>query len=168
MNMKEHILAAMREQFELWDELLSSLSEREVTAQRFDLDWSIKDVVAHLWAWQQISIARMEGGVLDREPKYPGWIVDSMEDWEEDADRVNALTFEKYYEKSWSEIYANWRNEFLRFLALGNDVSQRDLLDGDKYPWLKGYSLASILISSYDHHQEHLEKLRDSLENTTR
>lgn len=168
MNMKEHILAAMREQFELWDELLSSLSEREVTAQRFDLDWSIKDVVAHLWAWQQISIARMEGGVLDREPEYPGWIVDSMEDWEEDADRVNALTFEKYYEKSWSEIYANWRNEFLRFLALGNDVSQRDLLDGDKYQWLKGYSLASILIASYDHHQEHLEKLRDSLENTTR
>jgi hypothetical protein len=168
MNMKEHILAAMREQFELWDELLSSLSEREVTAQRFDLDWSIKDVVAHLWAWQQISIARMEGGVLDREPEYPGWIVDSMEDWEEDADRVNALTFEKYHEKPWSEIHGNWRNEFLRFLALGNDVSQRDLLDGDKYPWLKGYSLASILIASYYHHQEHLEKLRDSLKNTTR
>ncbi len=38
-------------------------------------------------------------------------------------------------------------------------VSKRDLLDGDKYPWLHGYSLAFILVASYDHHQEHHEKL---------
>jgi hypothetical protein len=112
--------------------------------------------------------ARMEGGVFDREPEYPRWIVDSIENWEEDADQVNALTLERYHEKPWSESYRIWRDGFLRFLALGNDVSQRDLLDGDKYPWLKGYSLASILIASYDHHQEHLEKLQASLENSKR
>ena len=168
MKMKEHILAAMREQFELWDELLSSSSEREITAPRFDLDWSIKDVIAHLWAWQQISIARMEGGVFDREPEYPGWIVDSIENWEEDADRVNALTFDTYHEKPWSLIYGNWRNGFLQFLELASNVPERNLLDGDKYPWLNGYNLAAILIASYDHHQEHLEKLQDSLENKQR
>jgi hypothetical protein len=37
-------------------------------------------------------------------------------------------------------------------------------LDGDWYPWLKGYSLASILVASYDHHQEHLGKLLDWLQ----
>lgn len=80
-------------------------------------------------------------------------------DWEEDADRVNALTFETNHEKSWSEIYHNWKNGFLRFLELGNEISEKDLLDGDRYPWLKGYSLAFILVASYDHHQEHIEKL---------
>jgi hypothetical protein len=95
----------------------------------------------------------------DRQPEYPKWIVSLGEDWEEDSDRVNALTFENNHEKPWSEVYQNWKNGFLRFLELGNEISERDLLDGDKYPWLKGYSLASILIASYDHHQEHLEKL---------
>jgi hypothetical protein len=159
MNMKDHILAAMREQFESWEKLLASLSEQEITTPHFDFDWSIKDVMAHLWAWQQISIARMEGGVLDREPEYPKWIVESIENWEEDANRVNALTFERNHEKPWSEIYHNWKNGFLRFLELGVKISERDLLDGDRYPWMKGYSLAGILIASYDHHQEHLEKL---------
>ncbi len=28
-----------------------------------------------------------------------------------------------------------------------------------RYPWLRGYSLAFILVASYDHHQEHIEKL---------
>jgi mycothiol maleylpyruvate isomerase-like protein len=52
MNMKEHILAARREQLDNWEELLASLSEEQITAPHFDYDWSIKDVIAHLWAFQ--------------------------------------------------------------------------------------------------------------------
>src|SRR5687768_9538384 len=163
MNMKEHILAALTEQFASWEELLASLSEEQITAPHFDFGWSIKDVMAHLWAWQQISIARMEAGVLHRELKLPKWILSLGQAWEKDADRVNALTFETNHERSWSEIYQTWKNEFLRFVELGNKISERDLLDGDRYPWLKGYSLAFILVASYDHHQEHLEKLTNWL-----
>ncbi len=163
MIMKEHILAALREEFENWENFLSELNEEQITEPRFDLDWSIKDVVAHLWAWQQISIARRQGGVQNREPDYPKWIVESIENWEDDSDQVNALTFEIYHQKPWSEIYENWRSGFLRFLDLGNQMSERDLLDGDRYRWLNGYSLAFILVASYDHHQEHIEKVRNAL-----
>ena len=159
MNMKDHILTALGEQFNSWEELLASLSEEQITAPHFDLDWSIKDVVAHLWGWQQISIARMEAGMLNREPESPQWVMDLSGAWEEDADKTNARIYEINHEKPWAEIHENWRNGFLRFLELGSKISERDLLDGDRYPWLKGYSLAAILVASYDHHQEHLEKL---------
>jgi hypothetical protein len=162
MNMKEHILTALQEQFKNWNELLANLSEEQLTAPSFELDWSIKDVIAHLWAWQQISSARVESGALDREPEYPAWIV-RIENWEENVDRVNAVTFEKNHTKSWPEVYQNWKEGFRRFLELGDKISERNLLDGDRYPWLKGYSLAFILVASYDHHQEHLEKLTDWL-----
>jgi hypothetical protein len=157
--MKEHILVALREQFDKWEELLAVLNEEQLTTPHFDFDWSIKDVIAHLWAWQQISIARMEGGLHDREPVLPKWIVESIENWEEDADRVNALTFERQHNKPWSEIHQIWREGFLRLLEVGNQISERNLLDSDRYAWLNGYSLAFILIASYDHHQEHVEKL---------
>jgi hypothetical protein len=159
MNMKDHILAALREQFESWEELLSTLSTEQITAPHFDLDWSIKDVMAHLWAWQQISIARMEAGINNQEPQFPQWIVESHEDWEENASQTNALTFEKYHNQPWIEIYQNWRNGFLQLLDVGSEISEKDLLDGSKYSWLNGYSLAFILVASYDHHQEHVEKL---------
>ena len=164
MNMKEHILAALREQFERWEALLSSLTEEQINTQRFDLNWSIKDIMAHLWAWQQISIARLEGGVKDRAPELPKWIIDSVENWEEEADQVNALTFELNHEKPWSQIYQTWRAGFLSLLEVGNKLSERNLLDGDRYPWLKGYSLAFILVASYEHHQEHFEKLTNLLQ----
>jgi hypothetical protein len=38
MNMKGYILAALREQLERWEELLSSLSEERITAPHFDYD----------------------------------------------------------------------------------------------------------------------------------
>ena len=164
MNMKDHILAALQEQFTRWEELLASLLEEQITSPQFDLEWSIKDVMAHLWAWQQISIARLEAGKLDLEPQYPAWIMSIGDDWEENADQVNALTFENNHAKPWLEVSQNWKNGFLQFLELGNQISERDLLDGDRYPWLKGYNLASILIASYDHHQEHLEKLNEWLQ----
>jgi hypothetical protein len=163
MNMKEHILAALREKFNSWEELLAGLREEQIIAPRFDLDWSIKDVIAHLWAWQQISIARMEAGVQDREPEFPKWMLEGVENWEENPDQVNAVIFEQQHGKPWPEIQGNWRSGFLRFLELGSKISERDLLDGERYTWLKGYSLAAILIASYDHHQEHFEKLPASL-----
>jgi len=163
MNMQEHILNALREQFNRWEEVLGSLSEAQITAPSFDLNWSIQDVIAHLWGWQQISIARMEGGVHDREPEFPKWVAELGEDWEENADQTNAWMYKTYHEQPWSTVHQNWSEGFLRFLEIGERIPEKDLLDGDRYPWLGGFPLASILLSSYDHHQEHFEKLMDWL-----
>jgi hypothetical protein len=159
MNMKDHILIALREQFNHWEELLATLSEEQITAPSFDDDWSIKDVINHLWAWQQISIARMEAGALNHEPNFPKWIAKLGEDWEADADQTNASIYKNNHDKPWAEVYQNWKNGYLRLVEAGNEIPQPNLLATGLYPWLGGYSLALILIASYDHHQEHLEKL---------
>ena len=165
MNMKEHILSALKEQFENWNQLLGSMSEEQIINPRFDLNWSIKDVIAHLWGWQQISIARVEGGLHDQEPQFPIWVAELQTGWEEHADQTNATIYKANHLLPWSKVYLNWRNGFLQFLELSERVSEKDLLDGSRYPWLKGYSLAHILLASYDHHQEHLEKLTDLQQN---
>ncbi|MCI0609388.1 MAG: hypothetical protein L0Z71_10045 [Anaerolineae bacterium] len=51
-----------------------------------------------------------------REPKYSKWIVDIGEDWEDNADRVNALTYEANHDKPWIEIHQIWRDGFLQLL----------------------------------------------------
>ena len=109
MNMKDHILLALREQFDRWEELLAGLSEEEITAPHFDLDWSIQDVMAHLWGWQQISIARMEGGVLDRKPEFPQWVTELDSVWEEDANQTNARIYQIFHRQPWSRVHQNWR-----------------------------------------------------------
>ncbi len=155
---------ALKEQFTRWEELLKNLSEEQITISRFDDNWSIKDVIAHLWGWQQISIARIVAAKLNQEPEFPKWIMEMDGNWEENANQTNAWIYETHHTKSWSEVYQNWRVGFLKLLASAEPVPEKDLLDGSRYSWLKGYSLAFILVASYDHHQEHLEKMIAALQ----
>ena len=159
MNMKEHILTALREQFDRWEELLASMSEEQINAPLLPSEWSIKDVIAHLRAWQQRSIARMEAALFNREPEFPMWLAGIDPDSEGHTDQVNAWIFENSREQPWVKVYRSWSEGFLRFLESGEGVSEKDLLDSNRYPWLKGYPLAYILLASYDHHQEHYVKL---------
>ena len=159
MNMKEHILTALREQFNRWEELLASMSDEQITAPHLPSNWSIKDVIAHLRAWQQRSIARLEAALFNREPEFPKWLPELDPDSEGNTDQTNAWIYETYRELPWSKAHQNWREGFLRFLEVAEAISEKDLLDAGRYPWLEGHPLAFILLASYDHHQEHLEKL---------
>jgi hypothetical protein len=159
MNMKEHILTALREQFTRWEALLARLSVERLTIWQTLDDWTTHDVIAHLWAWQQISIARMEAATLNREPELPQWVAALQTDWEENANRTNAWVYATYHPQPWSMVYQHWSDGFRRFLELGAGISERDLLDASRYAWLEGHPLAIVLLASYDHHQEHLEKL---------
>jgi hypothetical protein len=159
MNMKDHILTGLREQFNRWEELLAGMGVDQITAPLLPSDWSTKDNIAHLKAWQQRSIARLEAALANREPEFPRWLPGQDPDAEGITDRTNAWIYETYREQPWSKVHQDWREGFLHFLESGEGISEKDLLDAGRYPWLKGYPLAYILLASYDHHQEHLEKL---------
>src|SRR5690349_23848834 len=159
MNMKDHILAAMREQFDSWEKLLASLDEKQLTTPHFDDDWSIKDVMNHLWGWQQITIARIQAAAQDGKLEFPNWINELGTVWEESAEQTNTQIYKNFHAQPWSETYQNWQRGYLHLLETSETIPEKNLLDGDWYPWLNGHSPSAYLISSYDHHQEHLEKL---------
>ena len=159
MNMKEHILAALREQFTRWEELLASLTDEQITAPHLPSDRSTKDDIAHLRAWQQRSIARLEAATHNREPEFPLWLPGLDPDSEGNTDATNAWIYETYRDLPWSRVHRDWRGGFLRFLELGEGIPEIELLDGSRYPWLNGLPLAAVLLGSYDHHREHLDEL---------
>ncbi len=160
MIMKQHILTALSEELDRWEGLLAGLSEQQLTASLQPSAWSIKDVIAHLMAWQQYSIARLEAAMLDRETEFPKWLAELPPDSEDNADQTNVWIYETYREQFWSTVHQNWKEGFLRFLELGEALSEEDLLEKE-YPWFKGYALYVILVSTYGHHHiEHYEPLR--------
>ena len=160
MNMHQHILAALREEQQAWEMLLAGLSSEFISAPLTPSEWSIKDVIAHLRAWQQRSIARMEAAVHNREPVFPTWSAGLDPELEASTDQVNAWIYAAAHDQSWPVVYQNWKTGFERFLELAQVIPERDLLDGGRYPWLSGHPLAFILVASYDHHQEHLDILQ--------
>jgi hypothetical protein len=159
MHSKQQILKMLRKEFARWEELLATMSEKEITDPFLPSVWSIKDVMAHLTAWQQISIARMEAARAGTEPLFPTWLGVSDPESEHDLELINGRIYETYKDHAWSSVHRDWREGFLWFLALAEEISEDDISDPDKYPWLKGYSLFAVLQGSYEHHQEHMESI---------
>jgi hypothetical protein len=159
MNMKEHLLAALKEQLNNWEELLDHLSNNQINILLVPSDWSVKDVLSHLRAWQQRSIARLEAAIFDREPIFPNWLPELDPDLEVNTDQINAWIYETHRDESWVTVRQNWKDGFSRLLELGESISERDMMDESKYTWMETRPLALILIGTYDHHQEHLDKL---------
>jgi len=159
MSMKEHILSALREQLNNWEELLGQLSDNQINVSLTPSNWTAKDVVSHLSTWQQRSIARLEASLSDREPVFPKWLPELDPDSEGGTDRINAWIYKTYHDQPWPTVQQDWRAGYLRFIELGERISERDMIDESRYTWMGIRPLALVLISSYDHHQEHYDKL---------
>ena len=164
MNMKDHLLAALKEQLNNWEELLDHMSNNQINVLLVPSNWSTKDVLSHLRAWQQRSIARLEAALSDREPIFPKWLPELDPDSEVSTDQINAWIYETHRDESWVTVRQNWKDGFSRLLELGERISERDMMDESRYIWMEMRPLALILIGTYDHHQEHLDKLLAWLE----
>jgi hypothetical protein len=160
MDDKKQIMSMLKEEFDRWVELLAGLSEEQITDPSLPAYLSTKNVVAHLWAWQQRSIAWMEAALKDTEPDFPRWPETREPETDDDLDRMNAWIYETYRDKPWSSVYKDWRDGFLRFMELAEKVPEKDLLEPGRYGCLDGYPLTVVLEGSYEHHHiEHFEPL---------
>ena len=157
MDDKARALAASRDIFNQWKNLLGSLREPELTAPLHG-GLSVKDVVAHLRAWQMVTIARLEAAQLGREPVYPDWTGGDPDD-EPATDRMNRQIYDAWRGRPWEEVFRAWRDGWLRVLALAEAIPAGDLTDPARYPWLDGYALIDVLWGIDEHHREHLAEL---------
>lgn len=155
MTDKTQIIAELQQEYHRWEDILAGMSEEQITAPTLDANWSVKDVMAHLWAWQQRSIARMEAALHNREPVLPQWPDEFDPEVEGQPHDLNAWLYETYREKPWANVYRDWKEGFLRLLELAEAIPEKDLLESGKYAWLEGHPLSLILTASREHHEEH-------------
>ncbi|MFN8475533.1 MAG: ClbS/DfsB family four-helix bundle protein [Anaerolineae bacterium] len=163
MDDKQQMLTTIRHEFKHWEDLLNSLSEAQVNAPVLEDNWSLKDVMVHLWAWQQRTVARLEGALNNQTPQYPDWPANLDPEQEGQPHELNAWIYKTYHDQPWSTVYQNWRNGFRRFIELTEAIPEPDLLEPNRYPWFDGYPLMLYVKASYEHHDEHHDYLGPQL-----
>ena len=167
MTDKTQMLTMLKEEFKTWETLLANLGEAQIMTPLQPGEMSIKDTMAHLMTWQQLSIARLEAGLRGSEPVLPDWPENLDAEPDGEPHDMNPWIYETHQDESWATVYQAWRTGFLRFLELGEAIPERDLMEVDKYPWLEGYALFAVLEGSYGHHQEHYETVSTWLQGTS-
>lgn len=166
---KRELIAMHESEFETWERLLASLSTAQITNPSLPDGLSVKDTIAHLGAWQQRTIARLEAALHGHEPHFPQWPVALDEAESSDAvDRANAWILETQRDRPWTDVHQEWRKGFLHFLELVRAIPESDLRPEGKLAWVAEYQLLAGHAGSYDyHHAEHRRLLEAWLRNHT-
>jgi hypothetical protein len=161
MNDKIQLMTMLKQEFTRWVEFLKDLDEDQITDIYIYDNRATKDIVAHLAAWQQVSLARLNAALKNTQPEYPVWFPGTDPQEKNDLDQMNAWIHGISHSHPWFIIRKEWQQGYQSFIETAEKISETDLLEVGKYPWLKDYPLSAVLHGSGEHHKQHLDEVID-------
>ncbi len=140
-------------------EMLEDLPEDMLTRPGVVGDWSIKDILGHLTQWEGQIVTLLfqaQRGVNPPTTAHFG---------NENVDDVNYRWAEAGKERSLEAVWQDWLNVRKQTIRRVSEMSETDLTDQNRYPWLKGVPLFQwVLNDSVDHEEEHGDHIREWLD----
>jgi hypothetical protein len=140
--------------------LEAALAEYDDAAmlERVDGEWTRKDVLAHLEAWERRLIA-LAATLRAGDPPPPNV----------ETDALNEQFFQASRHRSVDDVRTRERDAYQQMLAVIDEAADEELFDGGHYRWTDGEPFASWFRENGDEHfDEHLEQLtRPALGKTT-
>lgn len=125
---------------------ISGVNEQEKNLSGTAEQWSVKDEIVHIAAWKGIMCERFRAFHADQTPP-------EFDDW----DAVNEEIFHRHEADSWSEAVDYLERSYKQLVGQVQSTSEDDLLDSERYPWLKGRSLwKRTLHNGYFHPHWHM------------
>lgn len=151
--------AALLEQIErerlVWEQLLRAVGEARMEQPGAAGAWSFKDVVAHLNGWRTRTLARLDAARTGAVPATP-WPADLDEDSEAGLTQINAWFERAGRERSLEEVLDESRRSFDRMRDAVLALSDEELSDPHRYPWMGGEPVGAVIGYSFEHfHEEH-------------
>jgi hypothetical protein len=148
----------------LWDDMVAEIGEDRMLQPGATGEWNFKDVVAHLNGWWIGWLARLAAARDHSHPAAPPWPADLDEDDESDVDKINDWIYQVNRDRPLGEVLGEYRHSFQRMYDITSALSENELNDVGRYPWLAGHCLADVITGAFGHfHEEHEPLLRDWL-----
>jgi hypothetical protein len=154
----------MREGREEWDALIAQIPERTFTAPVLASGWSVKDVIAHVAAYENWTAAQIRAATEDRVPSdMELYGVEELppdpEGW--DLDRQNAAIYARYKEMSLPEVMAFSGRASSDLLAATESVPEEDFSRTGAQAWTGDATLVEIIPRQcYAHYEQHIDELK--------
>lgn len=148
---KTKILDDIRSEWLLLGQTLNRLSEEQVLTPGVTGKWSVKDILAHIVAWEKVLMDRIEGVLTGQSLKYPP-IMNN-----DDVDLFNKLAFLENRERPLSAVQLEFRNLYSGLLSVLEALDEAILTRPVPWDWAsEDLRLWHIIIANTsDHYQEH-------------
>ena len=147
-----------------WDALIAQIPDSARTEPALAGGWSVKDLIAHVAAYENWTAAQIraenEGRApTNRELYGSEEMPDDPEGW--DLDRQNAMIYARYKEMPLVEVMTFSRQAFADLVAAVEAVSEEDVARTGAQTWTGDATLLEIIPGQcYEHYAQHAGELR--------
>jgi len=154
---KKQLLAEMQSEQAAWLALLDEIGEENMTQPEAASGWSIKDIVAHITGWRRRTVLRFRAALdptVDMTPDYPAEL-----DEDDEVDQINAWIYKANRDRPLADVLNDSREVFQQLVAEVSALSDEQLNDPQRFPWLEGERLTGAFIFGH-FHEEHEPDMR--------
>lgn len=127
--------------------LLAELSPAQMTAPGVIGRWSVKDILAHLAAWEALFIGWYQAGLRGETPELPApgftWRT---------IDALNEQISQQHRSQPLAEVRAWFDASHQQFLALVREIPEADLFSKPHYAWQGKYRLVTYVQANGNQH----------------
>ena len=161
---KTELLERMRARREEWDALIAQIPDSARTEPALAGGWSVKDLIAHVaayenWTAAQIRAANEGRAPTDRELYGVEEMPDDPEGW--DLDRQNAAIYARYKETPLADVMTFSSQAFADLVAAVEAVSDEDITRTGAQTWTDNSTLLEVIPGQcYAHYGQHADDLK--------
>jgi hypothetical protein len=158
---KTTLLNTIQTEYAHFEALVAPLDEAQLCRVPRAGEWSIKDIMAHIAAWEQSCARWLEECVRGETPQ-PS---------ERTEVGVNDRLYREHRDRSLAEVRALLQHTHQQFLhqvnLLTQTLSEEDLNAPHRFAWTEDWPGASLIAviadNSYEHYHDHAEQIRHQL-----
>jgi hypothetical protein len=126
---------------------LDNLTEMEMTQGGVIVDWSIKDVLAHLVAWEQQLLSWYESGLRGTIPE-----TTPVGMGRKAIDALNQKIFAQYRQWPMNEVLVEFHSSYKQVLAVVREIPEDDLFTIGRYAWTGKLALVDYIVGNTCNH----------------
>jgi hypothetical protein len=141
---KKELLARIQAERKRLEEMLAGLSREEFNLPGVCGHWSVKDIMAHLVAWERQFLSWYIAGLKGESPKP----MTTKKEWDE----FNRHIFETNCARGLEEISDEFKSSYQQVLTTVQAMSPEDLYTAHRFPWTGKFTLATFVGANTYHH----------------
>ena len=144
---KPQLLAESLDEYQALESFLEKLDLQQRAEPGMLGEWSAKDVLAHLYEWQQMFFGWYETGLRGDTPVTPA----EGFKWNQ-LPALNRKIYDKYHEIPFDQAMELLRESHQKMMALIVSLSHEQIFSPGYFPWTKASSLMSYIRPNTGNH----------------
>ena len=135
---KKQLLSAAQASHAALEAFLSAHKSSELTRTHPKTGWSVKDILAHLTAWEGMMRGWHETGLRGEKPVIPA----DGYTWAQ-LPALNARILKQFHNRSLARVLSDYRASYAATLALIETLSEADLFTRGRFTWTGSTTLGA-------------------------